>query len=140
MNRVLVGKLRAFFKRQNDVQFAYLFGSNANGTAGKLSDVDVAVYLKPSISKKEYLTIKLRLISDLVQACGTDRVDLTILNESALHLNNNVVANGVLLASSNEKERARFESSTISRFMARKPVLERRSAAVIRRVARVGLA
>lgn len=140
MNWKLVGKLRAFFKRQKDVRFAYLFGSNANGRVGKLSDVDVAVYLKPSISKKEYLTIKLRLISDLVRTCGTDRVDLTILNESPLPLNNNVITKGILLASSNEKERAMFESSTIARFMDRKPMLERRSAAVLRRVARVGLA
>ena len=140
MNRELVRRLRALFKFQKDVRFAYLFGSNANGTVGKLSDIDVAVYLKPSISKKAFLSIKLRLISDLVEACNTDSVDLTILNESPLSLNYNVITKGVLLASSNEKERARFESSTIARFMDRKPMLERRSAAVLRRVARVGLA
>lgn len=36
-----------YFSKRTDVAFAFLYGSYANGTATKLSDVDVAVYFYP---------------------------------------------------------------------------------------------
>lgn len=37
-------ELKEYFKTRKDVAFAFLFGSQARGTATKLSDVDIAVY------------------------------------------------------------------------------------------------
>ena len=39
--------LKRYFENRKDVAFAFLFGSHARGTATKLSDVDIAVYLYP---------------------------------------------------------------------------------------------
>ena len=39
--------LKEYFKNRNDVAFAFLFGSQARGTATKLSDIDIAVYFYP---------------------------------------------------------------------------------------------
>lgn len=39
--------LKEYFKTRKDVSFAFLFGSQARGTATKLSDIDIAVYFYP---------------------------------------------------------------------------------------------
>ncbi|HEX9652805.1 MAG TPA: nucleotidyltransferase domain-containing protein [bacterium] len=39
--------LKDYFSKRADVAFAFLYGSYANGTATKLSDVDVAIYFYP---------------------------------------------------------------------------------------------
>lgn len=39
--------LKEYFKNRKDVAFAFLFGSQARGTATKLSDIDIAIYFYP---------------------------------------------------------------------------------------------
>lgn len=39
--------IKNYFENRRDVAFAFLFGSQAQGRATKLSDVDVAVYFYP---------------------------------------------------------------------------------------------
>ncbi|MBI3583360.1 MAG: nucleotidyltransferase domain-containing protein [Nitrospinae bacterium] len=42
-----IKSLNKYFKNRGDVAFAFLFGSQARGSATKLSDVDIAVYFYP---------------------------------------------------------------------------------------------
>lgn len=42
-----IKSLNRYFKNRGDVAFAFLFGSQAKGSATKLSDVDMAVYFYP---------------------------------------------------------------------------------------------
>lgn len=42
-----INALRHYFKNRKDVAFAFLFGSQARGTATRLSDIDIAVYFYP---------------------------------------------------------------------------------------------
>jgi predicted nucleotidyltransferase len=39
--------LKHYFQNRSDIAFAFLFGSQARGTATELSDVDIAVYFYP---------------------------------------------------------------------------------------------
>lgn len=39
--------LKHYFENRKDIAFAFLFGSQARGTATKLSDIDIAVYFYP---------------------------------------------------------------------------------------------
>lgn len=39
--------LKHYFETRKDIAFAFLFGSQARGTATKISDVDIAVYFYP---------------------------------------------------------------------------------------------
>jgi predicted nucleotidyltransferase len=39
--------LKRYFETRKDLAFAFLFGSQARGTATKLSDIDIAVYFYP---------------------------------------------------------------------------------------------
>jgi predicted nucleotidyltransferase len=42
-----IESLKHYFAARKDISFAFLFGSQARGTATKLSDVDIAVYFYP---------------------------------------------------------------------------------------------
>jgi predicted nucleotidyltransferase len=39
--------LKTYFENRRDIAFAFLFGSQARGTATKISDIDIAVYFYP---------------------------------------------------------------------------------------------
>ncbi|MBI2471237.1 MAG: nucleotidyltransferase domain-containing protein [Planctomycetes bacterium] len=43
-----IKNLKEYFSNRKEVAFAFLYGSQAKGTATKLSDVDIAVYFYPS--------------------------------------------------------------------------------------------
>jgi len=48
INDLDIKTLRNYFESRKDVAFAFLFGSQARGTATRLSDVDIAVYFYPA--------------------------------------------------------------------------------------------
>ena len=62
-----------------ELEFAHLFGSQANGTAREDSDWDVAVYFSDSLTSDERFKRRLSLISEL-ETLGN--IDLVILNEA----------------------------------------------------------
>jgi len=47
----LVEKLKGYFDKREEVAFAFLFGSQANGLAIPSSDIDVAIYFYPKSRK-----------------------------------------------------------------------------------------
>lgn len=47
MHDVLIEKLEGYLSLRNEVAFTFLYGSQANGNATELSDVDIAVYFYP---------------------------------------------------------------------------------------------
>lgn len=102
--------LKEYFKTRKDVAFAFLFGSQARGTATKLSDIDIAVYFYPEkrhpieyeeeifykceddiwadlerILKKEVELLVLNRVSATVSASAIKGMPLTI-NDWGLYL------------------------------------------------------
>jgi len=91
-------KLKNFCKNRTRVELAYLFGSEAEQTSGKLSDIDPALFLDESLDKEERFKLKLTLISDLQDILKTDQLDLVIMNDAPFSLNFEVIkANHPLL-------------------------------------------
>ncbi len=86
-----------FLGDQKLVKLAYLFGSVAEGKEGKLSDVDLAVFLDESLSKKERFNLQLKLMSELTSILKTDRIDLTVMNNAPLLLKYNIIKHGKIL-------------------------------------------
>lgn len=84
-------EVKDFLKKQDYVQLAYLFGSVAHKKAGKLSDVDIAVYLNDSLDKKDRIHLKLKLISKLEEILKTENVDLVIMNDVPVSINFEVI-------------------------------------------------
>lgn len=84
---LLITQIKDYFKKRDDVLFAFLFGSQAKGRSAKKSDWDIGVYLKPRDRQLERETeynypARSKIWSDLIDLLDTDNVDLVILNSS----------------------------------------------------------
>jgi predicted nucleotidyltransferase len=88
---------------------AYLFGSQARGEAGPLSDVDVAVLLDDDLSPEKTLSLRLRLMEAIGRTLGVERVDLVVLNDAPYLLQHRVIRDGRVLFSRDELARVRYE-------------------------------
>ncbi len=64
------------------VVLAYLFGSQAEGKAGPLSDVDIAVLFGPQVTRERWGDAHIDLISDLIGLFHRDDVDVAVLNRA----------------------------------------------------------
>ncbi len=84
-----IKQLERYFSNRPDVLAAFLFGSQAKNTAGKISDWDIAVYFKPEESgqveweevDKDY-TQGNKIWDDLIDILKTENVDLVVLNRA----------------------------------------------------------
>ncbi|TET90379.1 MAG: nucleotidyltransferase domain-containing protein [Methanomassiliicoccales archaeon] len=112
--------LKDLLQKDDSVQTAYLFGSVAKGRSGPLSDIDIAVLLKESLTPRERYEKRILLINEISSALRTDDVNLVIMNGSPLLLNYNIIRDGKLLESKNESRRVLFETSIMSRYLDRK--------------------
>ncbi len=96
-----------FEKPGEKIIFAYLFGSQARGEAGPLSDIDIAVYFEEDCDLME---AKLNLVGKLMDLLGTDHVDLVILNKAPLPLTARIIRDSLLLVDRDTFFRQRYES------------------------------
>jgi len=133
-----IKRLAEFFRQRKDIKVAYIFGSEAKGSAGKLSDVDIAISVDETLSRKNYLGLKLSILGEVSSILKTDKIDLVIMNNAPLLLNYNIIKYGKLLTS-DETERARLETKILSQHLDRKPILEKRTSANLKKIARAGL-
>jgi predicted nucleotidyltransferase len=79
------------------VVLAYLFGSQAEGKAGPISDVDIAVLLGPQVDREQWFQVQLDLIGELTGLFHRNDVDVVILNEATPLLAYQVVRYGRIL-------------------------------------------
>ncbi len=97
MDEVVKEKLNKVFQIYPEIKLVYLFGSQANGEIGPLSDYDFAIYFDERDAKKMF-DIKLELMNQLSRILGTDRVDIAILNLSEMpEFKFNVIKEGRLI-------------------------------------------
>lgn len=95
-----------------DTQALYIFGSYADGTAGAMSDVDLAVRTSEPMSSMEVYELRQELAAQLNQD-----VDLIDLREAAHLVCNEVVQKGERLFRAPEFDVDRYELLVISRFL-----------------------
>jgi predicted nucleotidyltransferase len=89
--------LLPIFKKYKEIKLVYLFGSQATGKTGPLSDYDFAIYLEER-DKKKIFDIKLELLASISQALQTDKVDIVVLNTvEAPELKYNIIKEGKLI-------------------------------------------
>ena len=69
----IVGKIRKELCKIKGIKVAYLFGSVAKGTASKLSDVDVGIYLDEKLPAGSKHKTHLNAISAVDRAAGAYR-------------------------------------------------------------------
>ena len=110
-----------------EIHALYLFGSQAKGKSGPLSDLDIAVLLKirqgQGTSKTAFWK-RLELASDLMHACRRPDVDVVLLDEATPLLAYQVVRAGKLLYERDHFHRIEFEVGALKRFFDFRPFLE----------------
>ncbi|MCP4763647.1 MAG: nucleotidyltransferase domain-containing protein, partial [archaeon] len=86
------------------IEFAYLYGSHATGVAHPFSDIDIGIYLNKSINKKDYLKIELQVGLKLDETLDyVAQSEVRIINALPLMIRGEMVTNGILIYSINEK-------------------------------------
>jgi uncharacterized protein len=113
---------------------AFLFGSQARGTAGPLSDVDVAVLHADGLSPRERLDLRLGLATDAAAALGTSEVDLVLLNSAPPLLRDRVFRDAAVLLDREPLATSRFRDETEREFAATEPDREELSRRLRRRI------
>ena len=120
----LTAQLTPIFE-SSGVVCAYLFGSQAKGEVGPLSDIDIAIYLGRTVAPEERFDLRLKVLGELTDFFKTDAVDLVVLNDAPPLLAHRIVKDGRLLFSADEGVRLEFETSAVLKYLDWKPYLEK---------------
>jgi predicted nucleotidyltransferase len=129
-------QIDGLFAARPDVVLAYLFGSHARGTAGPLSDVDIAVLARPGMNSHQLFDLRLELIGDLMARLACNDVDVVLLNQASLALSYRVLRDGRLLYCRDEQVRIEYQAGIVSRYLDFKPIIERHERAILDRARR----
>ncbi|MDQ1274996.1 MAG: uncharacterized protein QG610_569 [Euryarchaeota archaeon] len=116
----MISRLAEFFRSQEYVELAYLFGSTAEGHSGPLSDIDIGVYLSSRLTKRERIEKSLELTAKLATLLKTDRIDLVVMNDSSPVINFEVIKPNVPVFIRDEDFKIGLEQEIMSRYLDRK--------------------
>ena len=106
---------------RHPVALAYLYGSQATGSATPLSDVDIAVVTDTLLPPRERLRLELGLETELATRLKR-QVDVRIINTAPLAVKGKIVGNGALLFAREEAFRLDFETAVRDRYFDFLPV------------------
>ena len=109
--------IRSVLER-HPIRLGVLFGSQARGTSGPHSDVDVAVSFDPSMSEEERHRARIDLVVELTRGLGTDDVDVVDLEDVSPEIGASALADCLVLVGESslvEEFRTRFEARTPTR-------------------------
>lgn len=111
--------LQGVFERHDNVLCAYLFGSVAAGVDEPLSDLDIAVLLKPGA---DFERSGIKIEASLCRCLPGSEVDLVVLNEAPPSLSYRILRDGIVIYIMDEKTKENFEVRTIMRYLDFRPV------------------
>ena len=114
MDDAILRELHSFFRREEAVTVAYLFGSEAKGATGRISDVDIAVLVSKGYDST--LDYHLYLMGKLAEIIRRE-TDVVILNEVPPLLRYEVIKCGKILYCRDEDERVTFEERTLDEYL-----------------------
>lgn len=107
---------------RHGVVLAYLYGSQARGDAGPLSDVDVAVLFGPNVPERERFNRVLHLIGELGSVFHRNDVYVVDLAEAPPLLRHRVYYYGRLLYCADDAERVHFETTALRDYVDTEPL------------------
>lgn len=126
-------RLAAALDREGVVA-AVLFGSQARGRAGPLSDVDLGVWLDPVLGVQARLTMRLELLVAATEELGCDEVDLVVLNDATPLLRHRVLRDGERLLDRDPVARVRLETRALLDYLDTAPLRAALAAGVRHRI------
>jgi predicted nucleotidyltransferase len=126
--------LSAYCAQDTRIALAYLFGSQARGTVGPLSDYDVALLIDGAVTCDE----RYRRAHEISQLLLGQTVDLLILNSAPVELRYNVIVEGHRAYERDVAARVEFEANTLSLYGDMLSMLRHQKEAVLRGGDRAG--
>lgn len=127
-------RLRTALDR-DEVAAAYVFGSQARGQTGPLSDVDLAVWAAPGLSPQQRFELRLRLANAAERALGEGEVDLVVLDDATPLLRHRAWRDGELLVDRDPRTRVRAQARALVEYLDTAPLREQTAAGVRHRLA-----
>jgi predicted nucleotidyltransferase len=109
---------------RHGVVLAYLYGSQARGKAGPLSDVDVAVLFGPGVSESGRFERILDLTGEIGSVLDRNDVFVVDLAEASPLLRHRVYFDGRLLHCADKVVRVRFETTALRDYIDTRPLRE----------------
>ena len=97
-----------------DVVFSYIFGSLSYSRPAPLSDIDIAVYLRPDTDLVES---KLAILGQLMDRLRTEEIDLVILNRADPTLVINILRTKKVIVDKEPFLRHGFESVMMRKYL-----------------------
>jgi predicted nucleotidyltransferase len=128
-------ELAEHFRKVPEVVAIYLFGSFARGEEGPLSDIDIALLLRPGMAREQMSDLSLEALAQANRLLGTDEVGFVLLNEAPLTLRYRVVSEGQVLVDNDPSLRLAFEVHTEDLYMDFKPLLDAYDDELLRQLA-----
>lgn len=125
-------KVSALFA-ENYVILAYLYGSQARGESGLLSDVDIAVLFSANMDKVTRFRHKLILIHELGMKLQRDDVQVVDLQEATPLLRHRVYYDGRLLYCPDDADRIKFETTALRDYVDTAPLRRLKRKYIIQR-------
>lgn len=116
--------VRAYFEGRGDVEAAWVFGSVAHGTAGPMSDVDVAVLPKPELDSDAVWGMRLDAMSHLPRILGVREVDVVSLPDASPVLGHRIVVGGTRVYDAPFGRAAVMEIAAVNAYMDVAPVVK----------------
>lgn len=116
-------KLDAVFRNYSFIASAYLFGSQATGKTGPMSDVDIAILLKEPRPKGRELMHQMNNLSFRIEEIFKKEVDVIEMNSQGLIFQHNVLRSGNLIYDADPLFRANYVSRLISSYCDFEPTI-----------------
>jgi predicted nucleotidyltransferase len=134
MADVLDQRLTAVLADFPEVVAAYLFGSRAGSRARRTSDVDVAVIFAASADRERRFEVRCILSERLAHAAGAGSADVIDLETASPLLAHEVLRQGRLLMSRDERRRVPVVARQIMRYIDTRPMRRALDEATFRRL------
>jgi len=114
IDKELIEILKKFFSDRQEIMFAWLFGSYANGHNNCYSDIDIAVYIRDNILLDDvdwYLGLK----ADIMELVNKE-VDLVLLNNAKPMIKHVANMQKIILLSRDELFEAEYSLRVIKEY------------------------
>lgn len=113
---------------------AMLIGSQARGTPGPLSDVDIAVWHEPGLNPAGRLQLQVKLARLASETLRTNEVDIVMLNQAPPLLRHRAVRDRKLLIERDPVARVRLDARALLDYLDTKPLRAEMSRGLRKRI------
>jgi len=109
-------ELKNYFAKQDDVEFALIFGSTGLGRTTLISDIDVGVYLRSSEDRLKMADRQIDITCAIMRLYRISRVDVVVLNLANPFLRFQVVKQGRLIYTKDERLFCKFKATSFGMY------------------------